>query len=99
MEDELTELTLMDMLKVLARWWKLIVAVALIPVIVVAGVLLFVVKPTFTSTATVVVPQQSVVSQQSVVPQDLGPLATLMANQSVATVATARCMKEDNHGK
>jgi len=95
MEDELTELTLMDMLKVLARWWKLIVAVALIPVIVVAGVLLFVVKPTFTSTATVVVPQQSVVSQQSVVPQDLGPLATLMANQSVATVATYVNLAQD----
>jgi len=79
MEDELT---LMDMFKVLARRWKLIVAVTLIPTIVMAGVLLFTVKPTFTSTATVVV------SQQSVVPQDASPLPTLTANQPVATVAT-----------
>ncbi len=79
MEDELT---LMDVFKILARRWKLIVAVTLIPTIMVAGVLLFTVKPTFTSTATVVV------SQQSVVPPDLGPLPTLTANQPVATVAT-----------
>jgi len=94
MEDELT---LMDMFKVLARRWKLIVAVTLIPTIVMAGVLLFTVKPTFTSTATVVVSQQSVVpqglgqlatSQESVGPQDLGPLATLVENQPVATIET-----------
>ena len=79
MEDEFT---LMDMLKVLARRWKLIVAVTLIPTIVVTGVLLFAIKPTFTSTAKVWVSQKSVVTQQSmVVPQGLGPLATLMANQ------------------
>src|SRR5450830_558464 len=79
MEDELT---LMDMLKVLACRWKLIVAVTLIPTIVMAGVLLLAIKPTFTSTATVVV------SQQSVVPQDASPLPTVTANQPVATVAT-----------
>lgn len=92
MEDELT---LMDLFKVLARRWKLIVAVTLIPTIVVAGVLLVAIKPTFTSTATVVVPQQSVVSQQSVVPQGLGPLATLMANRPVATVATYVSLAQD----
>jgi len=93
MEDELT---LMDVFKVLARRWKLIVAVTLIPTIVVTGVLLFAVKPTFTSTATVLVSQQSVVPQQSmVVPQGLGPLATLMANQSVATVATYVNLAQD----
>jgi len=93
MEDELT---LMDMFKVLARRWKLIVAVTLIPTIVVAGVLLFAIKPTFTSTATVLVSQQSVVPQQSmVVPQGLGPLATLMASQSVATVATYVNLAQD----
>src|SRR5664280_1043708 len=89
------DLTLMDVFKVLARRWKLIVAVTLIPTIVVAGVLLFAMKPTFTSTATVVVPQQSVVTQQSVVPQDLGPLATLMANHPIATVATYVSLAQD----
>jgi len=79
MEDEVT---LMDVFKILVRRWKLIVAVTLIPVIVVAGVLLFVVKPTFTSTATVWA------SQKDVVPQDLGQLATLTADRPVATVAT-----------
>jgi len=93
MEDELT---LMDVFKVLARRWKLIVAVTLIPTIVAAGVLLLAIKPTFTSTATVLVSQQSVVPQQSmVVPQGLGPLATLMANQSVATVATYVNLAQD----
>jgi len=93
MEDELT---LMDLFKVLARRWKLIVAVTLISTIVVTGVLLFAIKPTFTSTAKVWVSQQSVVPQQSmVVPQGLGPLATLMANQSVATVATYVNLAQD----
>jgi capsular polysaccharide biosynthesis protein len=45
-------------------------------------VLLFTVKPTFTSTATVWA------SQKDVVPQDLGQLATLTADRPVATVAT-----------
>jgi len=86
MEDELT---LMDVFKVLARRWKLIVAVTLIPTIVVAGVLLLVMKPTFTSTATVLV------SQQSLVPPDLSPLPTLTANQPVATVATYVNLAQD----
>src|SRR5450759_5320672 len=86
MEDELT---LMDVFKVLARRWKLIVAVTLIPTIVVAGVLLVAIKPTFTSTATVLV------SQQSVVPPDLGPLPTLTANQPVATVETYVSLAQD----
>src|SRR5450756_6254 len=93
MEDEFT---LMDVFNVLTRRWKLIVAVTLIPTIVVAGVLLFAIKPTFTSTATVWVSQQSVVPQQSmVVPQGLGPLATLMANQSVATIETYVTLAQD----
>jgi capsular polysaccharide biosynthesis protein len=79
MEDELT---LMEIFKVLARRWKLIVAITLIATIVVAGVLLFAIKPTFTSRATVVV------SQENVVPQDLGQLATLMVSQPVTTAAT-----------
>src|SRR5664280_2811909 len=83
------DLTLMDVIKVLARRWKLIVAVTLIPVIVVTGVLLFVVKPTFTSTATVVV------LQQSLVPQDVSALPTLTANQPVATVATYVNLAQD----
>jgi len=52
MEDELT---LMDVFKVLARRWKLIVAVTLIPTIVVTGALLVIAKSTFTSTAVVMV--------------------------------------------
>jgi capsular polysaccharide biosynthesis protein len=86
MEDELT---LMDLFKVLARRWKLIVAVTLIPTIVVAGVLLLAIKPTFTSTATVLV------SRQSVVPPDLGPLPTLTANQPVATIETYVSLAQD----
>jgi capsular polysaccharide biosynthesis protein len=97
------ELTLMDLLNVLARRWKLIVAVTLIPTIVVVGALLVVVKPMFTSTATVLVSQQSVVpqglqldtAQHSVFPQGLGPLATLMANRPVATVATYVSLAQD----
>src|SRR5450830_1349166 len=86
MEDEFT---LMDVFKVLARRWKLIVVVTLIPTIVMAGVLLFTIKPTFTSTATVLV------SQQSVVPPDLGPLPTLTANQPVATIETYVSLAQD----
>jgi len=86
MEDEFP---LMDVFKVLARRWKLIVAVTLIPTIVVVGVLLVAVKPTFTSTATVLV------SQQSVVPPDLGPLPTLTADQPVATVTTYVSLAQD----
>jgi capsular polysaccharide biosynthesis protein len=86
MEDEVT---LMDVFKVLARRWKLIVAVTLIPTIVVVGVLLVAVKPTFTSTATVLV------SQQSVVPPGLGPLPTLTADQPVATVTTYVSLAQD----
>jgi capsular polysaccharide biosynthesis protein len=89
------ELTLMDALRVVARRWKLIVAVTLIPTMVVAGVLLFVVKPTYTSRVRVFVSQESMVLQvaqdlgeESVVAQDFGPLATLTANQPVATTET-----------
>jgi capsular polysaccharide biosynthesis protein len=89
------ELTLMDMLKVLARWWKLVVAVALIPTVVVAGALVFAVAPTFTSTATLVVFQQSVVPQQDVAARDLVPLAALAAAQPVTTVATYVRMAQD----
>lgn len=93
MEDELT---LMEIFKVLARRWKLIVANTLIATIVVAGVLLFAVAPTFTSTATIlftVAPTFTstgtvLVPQQNMVPQDLGQLATLMVNQPVTMVAT-----------
>lgn len=101
MEDEFT---LMDALRVFARRWKLIVAVTLIPTIVVVGVLLVAVKPTFTSTATLWVSQQSVVpqglgqldtSQHSVFPQGLGPLAILTANRPVATVATYVSLAQD----
>jgi capsular polysaccharide biosynthesis protein len=73
MEDELT---LMDVFRVLARRWKLIVAVALIPTIVVAGMLLFTSVPTFTSTAVVLV-------------SDTKPTVTLQdSNQLGATLVT-----------
>jgi capsular polysaccharide biosynthesis protein len=79
MEDEVT---LMDVFRVLARRWKLIVATTLMPTIVVAGMLLVAIKPTFTSTAIVLV------SQQGVVPQGLSPLAALAGTQPVAMVTT-----------
>src|SRR5450756_1580268 len=86
MEDEFT---LMDALRVFARRWKLIVAVTLIPTIVVAGVLLFTVKPTFTSTAVVMVSDtSSTVTLQST--DQLGatlvtlPTASVVAYQNLA---------------
>ena len=86
MEDDLT---LMDVFKVLARRWKLIVAVTLIPTIVVAGVLLVAVRPTFTSTAVVMVSDtSSTVTLQST--DQLGatlvtlPTASVVAYQNLA---------------
>jgi len=86
MEDELT---LMDVLGVLARRWKLIVAVTLIPAIVVAGVLLFGIKPTYTSTAVVMVSDtKPTVTLQD--PNQLGitlvtlPTASVVAYQNLA---------------
>src|SRR5450759_3726651 len=86
MEDELT---LMDVFKVLTRRWKLIVAVTLIPTIVVAGVLLVAVRPTFTSTAVVMVSDtSSTVTLQST--DQLGatlvtlPTASVVAYQNLA---------------
>src|SRR5450756_2042281 len=81
MEDDLT---LMDVFKVLARRWKLIVAVTLIPTIVVAGVLLVAVRPTFTSTAVVMVSDtSSTVTLQST--DQLG--ATLVTLSTASVVA------------
>lgn len=88
MEDELT---LMDVLKVLARQWKLIVAVTLIPTIVVAGVLLVVVKPTYTSTAVVMVSDSKV----SVVVQNPDQLANPLASMPTASVVAYQNLAKD----
>jgi capsular polysaccharide biosynthesis protein len=79
MEDELT---LMDAFRVLARRWKLIVAVTLVPTVAVTTLLLFALTPAYTSTARVAV------AQQGVVPQGIAQLATLAAAQPIATPAT-----------
>ncbi|MHC1684901.1 MAG: Wzz/FepE/Etk N-terminal domain-containing protein [Clostridiaceae bacterium] len=68
MEDELR---LMDVLRVFARRWKLIAVVTLVPTIVVAGVLLFAVKATYTSTAVVMV-------------SDTKPIVTLQSTDQLA---------------
>ena len=88
MEDELT---LMDIFKVLARRWKLIVAVTLIPTIVVAGVLLFTVKPMFTSTAIVMVSDTTV----TVTLQNLGQLADPMVTLPTASVVAYQTLARD----
>jgi len=86
MEDELT---LMDVFKVLARQWKLIVAVTLIPTIVVAGALLVLAKPTYTSTAIVMVsdtkPTVNVTSPDQLVDPLVNlPMASVIAYQNLA---------------
>lgn len=88
MEDELT---LMDLFKVLARRWKLIVAVTLIPTIVVAGVLLVTVKATFTSTAIVMVSDTTV----TVTLQNLGQLADPMVTLPTASVVAYQTLARD----
>ncbi|MFA4932341.1 MAG: Wzz/FepE/Etk N-terminal domain-containing protein [Caldisericia bacterium] len=88
MEDELT---LMDVFKVLARRWKLIVAVTLIPTMVAAGVLLLAVKPTFTSTAIVMVSDTTV----TVTLQNLGQLADPVVTLPTATVVAYQNLARD----
>jgi capsular polysaccharide biosynthesis protein len=80
---------LMDAFRVLARRWKLIVAVTVVPTIVVAGMLLFTSVPTFTSTAVVMVSDTRVtVTQQSssqlADPQVTLPSASVVAYQNLA---------------
>jgi len=86
MEDEFT---LMDVFRVFARRWKLIVAITLVPTIVVAGVLLIAVKPTFTSTAIVMVSETKATVQVTNPDQLADPLvnmpsASVVAYQSLA---------------
>jgi capsular polysaccharide biosynthesis protein len=88
MEDELM---LMDVLKVLARRWKLIVTVTLIPTIVVAGLLLFAIKPTFTSTAIVMVSDTTV----TVALQNLGQLADPVVTLPTASVMAYQTLARD----
>jgi capsular polysaccharide biosynthesis protein len=88
MEDELT---LMDALRVFARRWKLIVAVTLVPTMVVAGVLLVNVKPTFTSTAIVMVSDTKV----TVTLQNPGQLADPLVNLPTASVVAYQNLAKD----
>jgi capsular polysaccharide biosynthesis protein len=81
MEDELT---LMDVFKVLARRWKLIVAVTLIPTMVVAGVLLLAVKPRYTSTAIVMVSESKAIVTVTNPDQLVDPLVSMPAASVVA---------------
>jgi capsular polysaccharide biosynthesis protein len=88
MEDEVT---LMDVLRVFARRWKLIVAVALVPMVVVAGVLLFAVKPTYTSTAVVLVSD----TRPSVTLQSPDQLADPLVNMPTASVVAYQSLAKD----
>ncbi|MHB8107508.1 MAG: Wzz/FepE/Etk N-terminal domain-containing protein [Candidatus Cryosericum sp.] len=81
MEDELS---LMDVIRVLARRWKLIVAVTLIPTIVVAGALLVFVKPTYTSTAVVMVSESKATINVTSADQLTDPLMNLPRASVVA---------------
>jgi capsular polysaccharide biosynthesis protein len=88
MEDELT---LMDVLRVFARRWKLIVAVTLIPTIVAAGVLLVTAKSMFTSTAIVMVSDTTV----TVTLQNLGQLANPLVTLPTASVVAYQNLAKD----
>jgi capsular polysaccharide biosynthesis protein len=88
MEDELT---LMDVFKVLARRWKLIVAITLIPTMVVAGVLLFAVKATYTSTAIVMVSDTS----PTVTLQSTDQLTDTLVNLPKASVVAYQNLAKD----
>ncbi|MBA4365787.1 MAG: hypothetical protein C0398_07325 [Coprothermobacter sp.] len=88
MEDELT---LMDVFKVLARRWKLIAAVTLVPTIVVAGVLLFAVKPTYTSTAVVMVSE----TKATVTVANPDQLADPLVNMPSASVVAYQSLAKD----
>jgi capsular polysaccharide biosynthesis protein len=88
MEDEFT---LMDALRGFARRWKLIVAVTLIPTIVVAGMLLFFSRPTYTSTAIVMVSDTTV----TVTLQNLGQLADPVVTLPKASVVAYQNLARD----
>jgi capsular polysaccharide biosynthesis protein len=88
MEDELT---LMDALRVFARRWKLIVAITVIPTIVVAGVLLFAVKTTYTSTAVVMVSDTS----PTVTLQSTDQLTNTLVNLPKASVVAYQNLAKD----
>ena len=88
MEDELT---LMDVFKVLARRWKLIVAVTLIPTMVVAAVLLVAVKPAFTSTAIVMVSE----TKATVTVTNPDQLADPLVNMPSASVVAYQSLAKD----
>ena len=88
MEDELT---LMDVFKVLARRWKLIVAVTLIPTIVVAGMLLFIAQTTYTSTAIVMVSD----TRPTVTVTNPDQLADPLVNLPMASVVAYQTLAKD----
>jgi capsular polysaccharide biosynthesis protein len=88
MEDELT---LMDVLRVFARRWKLIVAITLIPTMVVAGVLLVAMKPTFTSTAIVMVSE----TKPTVTLQDSNQLGVTLVTLPTASVVAYQNLAKD----
>ena len=88
MEDEFT---LMDVFKVLARRWKLIVAVTLIPTIVVAGMLLFIAQTTYTSTAIVMVSD----TRPTVTVTNPDQLADPLVNLPMASVVAYQTLAKD----
>jgi capsular polysaccharide biosynthesis protein len=88
MEDELT---LMDAFRVLARRWKLIVAITLIPTIVLTGVLLFTVKATYTSTAIVMVSDTS----PTITLQSADQLTNTLVNLPKASVVAYQNLAKD----
>jgi capsular polysaccharide biosynthesis protein len=85
------ELSLIDILRVLARRWKLIVAVALIPTVVVTGVLLMSKKPTYTSTAMVLVSG----ARATYSPPNPSEVTDPLANLPSASVVTYQKLAQD----
>jgi capsular polysaccharide biosynthesis protein len=87
MEDELT---LMDMLRVLARRWKLIVVGTLIPTITVVAFLLLAFDPAYTSTAVVMVSTATASVTLQNPDQLTDPLVSLPTASVVAYQSLAR---------
>ena len=81
----------MDVFKVLARRWKLIVAVTLIPTMVVAAVLLVAVKPALTSTAIVMVSE----TKATVTVTNPDQLADPLVNMPSASVVAYQSLAKD----
>lgn len=84
------EPTLMDVFRLFARRWKLIMAVTLIPMVVVVAGMLRTSEPTFTSTAIVMVSESKAIVTVTNPDQLIDPLVSIPAASVVAYQSLAR---------